>query len=59
MNAATMRKPVPDPCMGMLPGVVGACCGHGFNQGYIGFEDGTFIYGYIKVVTGVFEIAKE
>lgn len=33
----------PDPCWGMLPGVVSACCGHGEYPGYIKFEDGTVI----------------
>jgi hypothetical protein len=34
----------PDPCLGMLPGVKGACCGHklpSWRQGpYVAFEDG-------------------
>jgi hypothetical protein len=29
-----------DPCMGSLPGVKLACCGHGSGQGYIMFENG-------------------
>ena len=31
-----------DPCLGDLPGVVGACCGHGLEaqQGYLLFENG-------------------
>ena len=32
-----------DPCLGHLPGVIGACCGHGTNQPYapyVWFEDG-------------------
>lgn len=34
-----------DPCLGDLPGVVGACCGHGLpeQQGYILFENGVRI----------------
>jgi len=34
-----------DPCLGDLPGVVGACCGHGRKeqQGYILFENGVRI----------------
>ena len=32
----------PDPCLGWLPGVKFACCGHGFEGfGYIVHEDGT------------------
>lgn len=30
---------IPDPCLGMLPGVIFACCGHGENTGYIVFEN--------------------
>lgn len=33
----------PDPCLGMLPGVTFACCGHGKNGGYILFENGRLI----------------
>lgn len=30
----------PDPCLGELPGVVGACCGHGDRaEAYIGWGD--------------------
>lgn len=32
-----------DPCLGVLPGVKFACCGHGLNQGYIFFEDDTTV----------------
>jgi hypothetical protein len=40
----------PDPCLGQLPGVRGACCGHGDPAGaYIGFESGTVIRGFTKV----------
>lgn len=24
----------PDPCLGLLPGVISACCGHGVNRPY-------------------------
>jgi hypothetical protein len=30
----------PDPCLGKLPGVVNACCGHGLQPGYVIFENG-------------------
>ena len=33
----------PDPCLGELPGVWGACCGHGKRDGYIAFKGGTTI----------------
>lgn len=35
-----------DPCLGRLPGVLFACCGHGgktLGDGYIYFENGTTI----------------
>jgi hypothetical protein len=38
-----------DPCLSNLPGVESACCGHGINQGYIKFTDGTFIRGWFTV----------
>jgi hypothetical protein len=34
-----------DPCLGTLPGVRFACCGHGVTDGYISFESGVAIYG--------------
>jgi hypothetical protein len=34
-----------DPCIPNLPGVRGACCGHGQGWGYIEFENGTSIFG--------------
>lgn len=35
----------PDPCLGYLPGVKFACCGHGKHEGYIAFSNGTTIRG--------------
>jgi hypothetical protein len=32
-----------DPCIGKLPGVVSACCGHREYAGYITFENGVTI----------------
>lgn len=29
-----------DPCLGVLPGVLYGCCGHGIRQGYLFFENG-------------------
>ena len=29
----------PDPCLGELPGVINACCGHGIQRGYILFSN--------------------
>ncbi|KKM83850.1 hypothetical protein LCGC14_1305030 [marine sediment metagenome] len=34
---------LPDPCLGKLPGVISACCGHGLHEGHIRFENGTRI----------------
>lgn len=30
-----------DACLGHMPGVTGACCGHGVQEGYVLYEDGT------------------
>jgi hypothetical protein len=32
-----------DPCLGTLPGVKFACCGHGYKRGYIYFTNGIII----------------
>jgi hypothetical protein len=32
-----------DPCIGHLPGVEYACCGHGNEEGYISFVNGLVI----------------
>ena len=32
-----------DPCLGRLPGVRAACCGHGVKDGYIAFTNHTSI----------------
>jgi len=29
-----------DACLGTLPGVKNACCGHGVEQGYLEFDNG-------------------
>lgn len=37
----------PDPCLGNLPGVTNACCGHGVpDEAYICFEGGLAIRGF-------------
>ena len=39
-----------DPCMGRLPGVVNACCGHGEPaQAYIEFENGVSVAGIVQI----------
>jgi len=45
-----------DPCLGKLPGVLAACCGHGGvghnrdGTGYILFENGLYIRGYFTEI---------
>lgn len=37
------RSPTPeghDACLGYLPGVESACCGHGITEGRIAYKDG-------------------
>lgn len=38
-----------DYCLGQLPGVIHACCGHGVDEGYIMFENGVTIRGWFEV----------
>lgn len=40
------QKPGYDPCLGKLPGVQAACCGHNSNDttGYIWFDNDVIIY---------------
>jgi hypothetical protein len=39
-----------DACLGSLPGVVNACCGHGDpTQSYIVFTNGITVRGFIEV----------
>jgi len=36
-----------DACLGTLPGVANACCGHGdVNESYVMFENGKIIQGF-------------
>lgn len=40
----------PDPCLGELPGVLEACCGHGrLEKGYVMFTDGTLLRGFRRI----------
>lgn len=39
----------PDPCLGWVPGVEYACCGHGEKLGYFKLCDGATIYGVSSV----------
>lgn len=47
-------KEGPDACLGTLPGVKFACCGHGQSgQGYIAFNNGVVIRGtFTKIKIG-------
>jgi hypothetical protein len=37
----------PDPCLGQLPGVTNACCGHGDpDQAYVCFRGGVVLRGF-------------
>ena len=47
-----------DGCLGTLPGVVNACCGHGGNGGYVMFENGLTIRGYFDHVNVPFRDRK-
>lgn len=44
----------PDPCIGELPGVLEACCGHGKpRQAYVTFENGIVLRGFdVQIGTG-------
>lgn len=47
------KSPTPeghDSCLGTLPGVLNACCGHGYEDGYIMFENKVLIRGNFKVI---------
>jgi hypothetical protein len=38
---------LPDPCLGLLPGVTDACCGHGDrSRAFVAFENGVLIRGF-------------
>ena len=40
----------PDPCLGNLPGVTSACCGHGNpNKAYVQFTNGVVFRGFNKI----------
>jgi hypothetical protein len=40
----------PDPCLGQIPGVVGACCGHGnIEQAHVVFDDHSVLHGIAAI----------
>lgn len=39
----TTQTEYADPCLGILPGVLYGCCGHGEDVGYLFFENGVII----------------
>jgi hypothetical protein len=34
----------PDPCLGLIPGIASACCGHGIEPGYAIARDPDALY---------------
>ena len=43
-----------DGCLGELPGVMNACCGHGsYGEAYVQFDDGTILRGAVATGTHV------
>lgn len=44
------RKEGEDACLGHLPGVKYACCGHGEEEGYISFDNGMVIRGWFTQI---------
>ena len=38
-----------DACLGTLPGVINACCGHGHDPAYVQFENGVIIRGNLEL----------
>lgn len=44
------RQYEPDPCLGVLPGVANACCGHGNSKdAYVQFLNGVIIRGFDRL----------
>jgi len=42
-----------DPCLGLLPGVRNACCGHGTREdSYIEFDNGVRVAGFVVTDSG-------
>jgi len=39
-----------DDCLGKLPGVKNACCGHGCEEGYVQFNNGVIIRFELKSI---------
>lgn len=40
----------PDPCLGTLPGVIEACCGHGdTRKAYVYFRNGMLFRGFRRI----------
>jgi hypothetical protein len=42
-----------DPCIANLPGVAYACCGHGVDDAYVKFPDGTVITGEVSKMPAI------
>jgi hypothetical protein len=39
----------PDACLGQLPGVKDACCGHGVEESYIEFHNGVRVSNFARI----------
>lgn|GEM_PF-4811035 len=39
-----------DPCLGHLPGMRAACCGHGVEPPYILTEEGDYVEGWANII---------
>lgn len=45
-----LRYGIPDPCLGEIPEVVGACCGHGgADEPYVKLKSGVTFYGQAAI----------
>ena len=47
-----------DACLGHIPGVTSACCGHGVERACLMFDDGTFMQGEVERVRAYGEFLK-
>lgn len=51
-KAKEIDRKYPDPCIGMLPDVDYACCGHGIERCYVVWEHGVRTYGEVLSLLG-------
>jgi hypothetical protein len=50
-----------DACLGTLPGLMNACCGHGdIKKTFIQFLDGVIVRGsYAKIIIGILKVTNQ